>query len=287
VNAPPLLRSRVRTRLSRVPASAWIGIAILAFWTIPALIPSVLAGHREADVLTNESFAPLGAAGLLGGDYLGRDLLSRLVHATRRTLGLAVLITLLAFVTGVFLGFLAATSRRWINGFLSSINDVLLAFPSLILALIAIAALGTSLPVLIFTVAMIEATRVFRVARALGMDIVAMDYVEVARARGEGTWWIMRREVLPNAIPPLAAEFGVRFTYSILFISALGFLGLGVQPPDADWGVMVRENLQGLLFGSIAPLVPAAAIASVTIAVNLLVDAQLRRSTSDVAYGLA
>ena len=287
MNAPPLLRSRVWTRLSRGPASAWIGIAILVFWTLLAVIPSLLAGHREADVLTNESFAPLGAAGLLGGDYLGRDLLSRLVHATRRTLGLAVLITLLAFVTGVFLGFLAAASRRWIEVFLSGINDVLLAFPSLILALIAIAALGTSLPVLIFIVAVIEATRVFRVARALGMDIVAMDYVEVARARGEGTWWIMRREVLPNALAPLAAEFGVRFTYSILFISALGFLGLGVQPPDADWGVMVRENLQGLLFGSIAPLVPAAAIASVTIAVNLLVDAQLRRTTSDVAYGLA
>jgi peptide/nickel transport system permease protein len=287
VNAPRQLRSRVWARLSQVPASAWIGIAILAFWIILALIPSLLAGHREADVLTNESFAPPGAAGLLGGDYLGRDLLSRLVHATRRTLGLAVLITLVAFVAGVFLGFLAAASRRWIGVFLSSINDVLLAFPSLILALIAIAALGTSLPVLIFTVVMIEATRVFRVARALGMDIVAMDYVEVARARGEGTWWIMRREVLPNAIPPLAAEFGVRFTYSILFISALGFLGLGVQPPDADWGVMVRENLLGLLFGSIAPLVPAAAIASVTIAVNLLVDAELRRTTSDVGYGLA
>jgi peptide/nickel transport system permease protein len=287
MNAPPLLRSRIRVRLPHVPASAWIGIAILAFWIVLATFPSLLAGHREADVLTNESFASPGAAGLLGGDYLGRDLLSRLVHATRRTLGLAVLITLLGFVAGVFLGFLAATARRWIGVLLSSINDVLLAFPSLILALIAIASLGTSLSVLIFTVAIIEATRVFRVARALGMDITAMDYVEVARARGEGTWWIMRREMLPNAIPPLAAEFGVRFTYSILFISALGFLGLGVQPPDADWGVMVRENLQGLLFGSIAPLVPAAAIASVTIAVNLLVDAQLRRAMSDIRHGLS
>ena len=287
MNTHRLPRLRVRARWPQIPVSAWIGIGVLSFWIVLALIPSLLAGHREAEVLTNESFAAPGAAGLLGGDYLGRDLLSRLVHATRRTLGLAVLITLLAFIAGVFLGFLAAAARRWIGILLSSINDVLLAFPSLILALIAIAALGTSLPVLILTVAIIEATRVFRVARALGMDIVAMDFVEVARARGEGTWWIVRREVLPNAIPPLAAEFGVRFTYSILFISALGFLGLGVQPPDADWGVMVRENLQGLLFGSIAPLVPAAAIASVTIAVNLLVDAQLRRTTHDAGYGLA
>jgi len=287
VNSIASVRSRAWAHVSQIPVSAWIGIAILVFWIILALIPSLIAGHREAAVLTNDSFAPPGAAGLLGGDYLGRDLLSRLVHATRRTLGLAVLITLLAFIAGVFFGFLAATARRWIGVFLSGLNDVLLAFPSLILALIAIAALGTSLPVLVFTVAMIEATRVFRVARALAMDIVAMDYVEAARARGEGMWWIMRREVLPNVIPPLAAEFGVRFTYSILFISALGFLGLGVQPPDADWGVMVRENLQGLLFGSIAPLVPAAAIASVTIAVNLLVDAQLARITSNVGYGLA
>ena len=191
---------------------------------------------------------------------------------------------MLAFATGVALGFLAAIAERWIDGLLSRVNDVLLAFPSLILALIVIAALGTSIPVLVVTVGLIEATRIFRVARALGMDIVAMDYIEVARARGEGKWWIMRREILPNAVSPLAAEFGVRFTYSILFVSALSFLGLGVQPPNADWGVMVRENLQGLLFGSTAPLIPAAAIASVTIAINLLVDWRSRQTHRDHSY---
>jgi peptide/nickel transport system permease protein len=191
---------------------------------------------------------------------------------------------MLAFGVGVLLGFLSAIAGGWIEGLISRVNDVLLAFPSLILALIVIAALGTSLSVLVLTVALIEATRVFRVARALGMDIVAMDYIEAARARGEGFWWIMWREILPNAMSPLAAEFGVRFTYSILFVSALSFLGLGVQPPDADWGVMVKENLQGLLFGSMAPLIPAAAIASVTIAINLLVDWQLRQTSRDVSY---
>ena len=191
---------------------------------------------------------------------------------------------MLAFVAGIALGFLAAIAGRWIDGMLSRVNDVLLAFPSLILALIVIAALGTSIPILVVTVALIEATRIFRVARALGMDIVAMDYVEAARARGGGSWWIMWREILPNVMSPLAAEFGVRFTYSILFVSALSFLGLGVQPPNADWGVMVRENLQGLLFGSTAPLIPAAAIASVTVAINLLVDWQLRQTSRDISY---
>ena len=269
---------------ARIPPSAWLGISVLLFWIGVALLASWLAPHGEGELLTNDSFASPGAAGLLGGDYLGRDMLSRLLYGARRTLGLAALITTLAFAVGVLLGFLAAIAGDWIEGLFSRVNDVLLAFPSLVLALIVIAALGTSLSVLVVTVALIEATRVFRVARALGMDIVAMDYIEAARARGERSWWIMSREILPNAMPPLAAEFGVRFTYSILFVSALSFLGLGVQPPSADWGVMVKENLQGLLFGSMAPLLPAAAIASVTIAINLLVDWQLRRTSRDVAY---
>jgi peptide/nickel transport system permease protein len=268
----------------RIPPSAWVGISVLLFWIGIALFGPWFTPHGEAELLTNDSFAPPGVAGLLGGDYLGRDILSRLFFGARRTLGLAALITILAFAVGVLLGFLSAVAGRWIEGTFSRVNDVLLAFPSLILALIVIAALGTSLSVLVLTVALIEATRVFRVARALGMDIVAMDYIEAARARGEGSWWIMWREILPNAMAPLAAEFGVRFTYSILFVSALSFLGLGVQPPNADWGVMVKENLQGLLFGSMAPLIPAAAIASVTIAINLLVDWQQQQSSRDVSY---
>jgi len=266
------------------PLSAWTGALMLAFWVGVALLGPFFAPHGEGQLLTNDSFAAPGVGDLLGGDYLGRDVLSRLIFGARRTLGLAALITLLAFTTGVVLGFFAAIAGSWIDGLLSRIDDVLLAFPSLILALIVIAALGTSIPVLIVTVALIEATRIFRVARSLGMDIVAMDYIEAARARGEGSWWIMWREILPNAMSPLAAEFGVRFTYSILFVSALSFLGLGVQPPNADWGVMVRENLQGLLFGSTAPLIPAAAIASVTVAINLLVDWQLRQTNRDDSY---
>ena len=154
----------------------------------------------------------------------------------------------------------------------SRINDAIMAFPAIILALMVIAALGTSLVIVVLTVALIDATRVFRIARALAMDISVMDFVDVARARGERLWWLTCREILPNTLGPLAAEFGIRFTYAILFISALSFLGLGVQPPAADWGVMVKENLQGLLFGSAAALLPAASVASLTVGINLIVD---------------
>lgn len=266
-----------------IPMSAWVGIVILAFWIAVALVGPIFAPHGEGELLVNDSFAPIGSVGMFGGDYLGRDVLSRLLFGARRTLGLAGLVTVCAFAIGVGLGFLAAIARGFVDTLLSRANDALMAFPSLILALIVIAALGSSVPVLIGTVTLIEATRIFRVARSLAMDILVMDFVDVARARGEGAWWIMRREIMPNAVAPLAAEFGIRYTYAILFISALSFLGLGIQPPDADWGVMVRENLQGLLFGSAAPLIPAAAIATVTIAINLVVDGLLQHASRDVS----
>jgi peptide/nickel transport system permease protein len=158
-----------------------------------------------------------------------------------------------------------------------------MAIPPLIMALIVIAGLGSSIPVLICTMGFIEATRVFRLARAVGMEIAAFDYVDVARARGESAWWIMRREILPNTVAPLAAELGLRFTFAILFLSALSFLGLGIQPPDADWGSMVKENLQGLMLGSWAAIYPAAAISLLTICVNYLVDWSLARSNRNIS----
>lgn len=132
--------------------------------------------------------------------------------------------------------------------------------------------MGTSIPILICTIAVLNSTRVFRLARATGLNIAAMEYVEVARLRGEKLLWIMRREVLLNALPPLITEFGLRFCFAFLFIASLSFLGLGIQPPFADWGSMVRENVQVVNFGGITPLFPAIAIAQLTIGVNLLVD---------------
>ncbi|MDH5559157.1 MAG: ABC transporter permease subunit, partial [Alphaproteobacteria bacterium] len=137
----------------------------------------------------------------------------------------------------------------------------------------------TSVPVLIVVIAVLDSTRVFRLARAVSMNIVVLDFVEAAKLRGEGTWWIVTREILPNSLPPLVAEFGLRFCFVFLFISALSFLGLGIQPPTADWGSMVRDNAILISFGDITPLIPAAAIALLTVGVNFVVDWFLHKTS--------
>jgi peptide/nickel transport system permease protein len=194
----------------------------------------------------------------------------------------ALAISLLAFLIGSAFGFLAAVLRGTADAVMSRIVDALISFPAIMVALIVVTSLGSSFTVLIITVALIDATRVFRVSRALGMEIVVQDYIEAARVRGEGLGWIMWHEILPNAFGPLAAEFGIRFTYAILFISALSFLGLGVQPPHSDLGLMVKENYQALLFGRLTPLYPAICIAVVTISVNMLIDWFLKSTEADL-----
>jgi peptide/nickel transport system permease protein len=267
----------------RLGATCWIGISILLVWLFVALFGPLLAPYPQGEMISYDSFAPMGEVGILGGDYIGRDIFSRLLFGARMTMGLALIATVLAFVLGGAFGFLAAAGGGWVDQVLSRLNDAIMAFPSIMLALIVIAALGTSIPVLIIMVCLIEATPVFRLTRALGMDISVMDFVEAARARGENISWIVRREIFPNTMVPLAAEFGLRYTYSILFISALSFLGLGVQPPQADWGVMVRENMIGLTYGSPAAVIPAAAIGSLTVAINLIVDAFVEHGNRDVS----
>ena len=215
----------------------------------------------------------------MGTDHLGRDLLTRLFYGARNTIAMALLITALSFTMGIVMGFLAAVMGGWVDMILSRLVDILMAFPTLILALMVLSILGTSVPVLIVVIALLDCTRVYRLSRAIAMDIEVMDYVEVARLRGEGLGWIMGQEVLPNALPPLVAEFGLRFCFVFLFISALSFLGLGIQPPTADWGSMVRENAGAITFGILTPLFPAAAIAFLTIGVNLVVDWFLRRTS--------
>jgi len=160
----------------------------------------------------------------------------------------------------------------WVDTLLSRLVDVILSIPQLILALIILGVFGSSIPVLIVTIAILDSTRVFRLARALGKNLTVLEFVEAARLRGEGTWWIISREILPNAAAPLVSEFGLRFCFNFLFVAALSFLGIGVQPPYADWGGMVRENAAAINFGLYAPLYPAMAIALLTVGVNLVVD---------------
>jgi len=274
-SAPGSKQGRAASKFRLTPVG-WVGITIVGFWILVALFGPLVAPHAESDVLSNRSFAPIGEVGRLGTDYLGRDVFSRILYGARMTMGLALITTLLSFTMGSTLGFMAAVLGGWTDNVMSRVNDAVMAFPSIILGLMVITALGSSLPIVVLTVAVIDATRVFRLARALAMDVSVMDFVDVARARGEGVWWITLREILPNTMSPLAAEFGIRFTYAILFIAALSFLGLGVQPPAADWGVMVRENRLGISFGATSALLPAAAIASLTVGVNLIVDWYLR-----------
>jgi len=255
----------------RLSVSAWIGLTIVTLNLLGAILAPIIAPHGQAD-LVGDVWAPIGPHAWLGLDNLGRDIFSRLLFGARTTIGIAFLITILSFAIGTSGGFAAAVVGGWIDTAISRFIDTLMAIPQLILALIILSVMGTSIPILIGTIAVLDSTRVFRLARAVGLNIAVMDYVEIARLRGEKLWWIMRREVLPNAMLPLISEFGLRFCFAFLFIASLGFLGLGIQPPLADWGGMVRDNAQAINFGSTAPLVPAAAITQLTIGVNLLVD---------------
>jgi len=249
-----------------------IASGIVILWVFIALFGPYLAPFHEADLIADDSYLPADSRFLLGSDYLGRDTLSRIMWGAGRTIGCGFAATLLASSVGIFLGILAATKGGWVDFGLSRIVDVNLSFPHIILALIVIAALGSSFSVLIITTGLVYTSGVFRIARALGNDIVVQDFVEVARGRGERARWIVFSEILPNAAIPLANDFGLRLVYVILFISGLSFLGLGVQPPMADWGSMVRRNLQGLSYGSFSAIWPALAIASFTISINLIVD---------------
>lgn len=257
--------------LKQSPLSARIGMVIILINIGTAILAPVIAPYAETAIV-GDVWEAFSDTFWLGTDHLGRDLLTRMVYGARNTLAVAFITTLLSFMVGTTLGFLAAAKGGWIDQILSRIIDIIMAFPTLIFALMILSVLGSSTPILIFTIAILDSTRVYRLSRAVAMDIEVMEFVEVAKLRGEGSWWVMRHEILPNAMPPLVAEFGLRFCFVFLFIASLSFLGLGLQPPLADWGGMVRENAGAITFGIYIPLIPAAAIAFLTVGVNLIVD---------------
>ncbi|MEE1864778.1 MULTISPECIES: ABC transporter permease [Pseudomonas] len=265
-------------QLSRAPLSAKFGLLVIVVYVLVAVFAPVLAPYGETQVV-GEGFAPWGGEFLLGTDNLGRDMFSRLVYGARNTLGIAFLTTVLAFALGGFCGLVAAIKGGWIDQGLSRVVDILMAIPQLIFALLILSVVGTTATSLVLVIALLDATRVFRLSRAVAMNVVVQDFVEAARLRGEGLWWLVSREVLPNAAAPLIAEFGLRFCFVFLFISALSFLGLGIQPPTADWGSMVRDNAVLITFGDISPLLPALAVALITVSVNFVVDWVLHASS--------
>ncbi|MER8480844.1 ABC transporter permease [Mesorhizobium sp. M1163] len=265
--------------VQRIPVPALIGLAPTALFVLVAIFAHWIAPHGYGEIV-GDVWEPISATHWLGTDNLGRDLLSRMIFGARVTIFIAVLATALSFSLGAILGFTAAVVGGWLDTLMSRFVDLLMAIPTLIFALVVLSVLPSTVITLILVMGILDSTRVYRLSRAIAVDINVMDYVEAAKLRGEGEVWIIFREILPNALSPLISELGLRFINAILFLSALSFLGLGVQPPDADWGSMVKENKDGIVFGIGAALIPAAAIAMLAISVNLVADWVLNRTTS-------
>ncbi|MBT98428.1 MAG: ABC transporter permease [Dehalococcoidia bacterium] len=255
-----------------------LGLLVVSGFGFCAIFAPWLAPYGQSQVV-GDVWEPLFGEFFFGTDQIGRDMLSMLIYGARNMIALALLTTGCAFGLGSLLGFLAATMGGWVDQVLSRFVDVVISIPTLIFALIVLSSTGTSIFALVTVIAIIYAMPVYRIARAVAMDIEVMDYVEAARLRGEGLWWIMRKEILPNALTPLAAEFGLRFCFVFLLISGLSFLGLGLQPPLADWGAMVRDNGGGIAWGFMHPLVPATCIALLTIGINLIVDSVVQKAS--------
>lgn len=263
----------------RMPISAFIGLVLTGGFLFVAVFAHVIAPY-PIDMAVGGVWEAPSAEYWLGTDTIGRDIVSRLIYGAQVTIFVALASSILAFSLGSFLGFLAAVKGGWIDQGLSRVVDLVMAIPSLIVALVVLSVLPLNLTVLILVMGVLDSTRVFRLSRAVAMDITVMDYVEAAKLRGEKQTWIIFREVLPNALSPLVAEFGLRFIFAVLFISTLSFLGLGIQPPLTDWGGMVKENKDGLIYGKAAALMPALAIAALAISVNLVADWILSRTSS-------
>ncbi len=265
--------------MMRIPLAALLGMVITASFFLAALFAPLLAPYSMTEIVGGV-WEPRSPEHLLGTDNLGRDLLSRLIYGGRTTIFVAGMATILAFTLGTVLGLTAAVIGGWIDQLMSRAVDLLMSIPTLIFALVVLSVMPVTIPILIVVMGVLDSTRVYRLSRAVAVDINVMDFVEAAKLRGEGRIWVIFREILPNALSPLVAELGLRFIFAILFISTLSFLGLGVQPPLADWGGIVRENREGIVYGIPAALIPAIAIATLAISVNLVADWVLGRTTS-------
>jgi peptide/nickel transport system permease protein len=265
--------------MKNIPLAAMVGLFFTALYFLVAIFAPLLAPYGMAEIV-GDVWEPASSEHLLGTDNIGRDLLTRMIYGGRTTIFIATVATIISFTTGSVLGFLAAVVGGWLDQLLSRFVDLVMSIPSLILALVVLSVMPVTVPILVVVMGFLDSTRVFRLSRAVAVDINVMDYVEAAKLRGEGRGWIIFREILPNALSPLVAEMGLRFIFMVLFISTLSFLGLGIQPPEADWGGIVKENADGINYGIGAALYPAVAIATLAISVNLVADWILNRTTS-------
>ena len=272
--------------MRQAPLTAAFGILVVLVYIVFSLFADFLAPYGQAEIFAAVNLPPgSDPAHPLGTDQIGRDILTRLIYGAQNTVGIALITTVLAFVLGATLGFLAATVGGWLDQLLSRIVDVMMSIPQLIFALLIITVVGQSTLNMILVIAVLDSTRVYRLARAVAANIVVMDYIEAAKLRGERLPYLIFAEVLPNATAPLLAEFGLRFCFVFLLIAALSFLGLGIQPPLADWGSMVAELARFIAYAQFdlltasLPLMAAGAIALLTVGINFVVDWMLHRSS--------
>ncbi len=267
VSAAPRRKLRFQIR----PIAA-ICLAVVLFWAAVALFAPLLVHYPVGDMVSYDYFGPMSKEYWLGTDYLGRDIYSRLIVGARYTIGIAFVGLILAALIGVTLGLLAAAFGGVFDTILSRAIDTFVGIPNLLLALVIVAGGGSSIPILIGAITIIFFPGCYRFTRSMAVNVNALDFISVARARGEGNFYVMIHEILPNIVGPIMADLGLRFVHIILLLSGLSFLGLGVQPPNADWGAMVRENMIGISYGSPAVVVPSLALASLALAINLLID---------------
>lgn len=265
--------------MMRIPPAALIGLFFTGLYFFVAVFAPLIAPYSMTEIV-GDVWEPSSSEHWLGTDNIGRDLLTRMIYGGRTTIFIATAATILSFTLGSILGFTAAVIGGWVDQVMSRFVDLIMSIPTLIFALVVLSVMPVTLLILILVMGLLDSTRVYRLARAVAVDINVMDYVEAAKLRGEGRRWVIFREILPNALSPLVAEMGLRFIFAVLFVSTLSFLGLGVQPPNADWGGIVKENKDGIVYGIPAALVPAVAIATLAISVNLVADWVLNRTTS-------
>lgn len=265
--AAPKQRNLTRLHLTR-----WIGLALFGFWIVVAIFGPMLAPHPMDAFVSDQILGGASVSYPLGTDYMGRDVLSRILTGASYTVGLALLAAVLSSLVGAGFGMLTVLLPRWLEECIGRVFDTLISIPSKMMALVMVSAFGASIPLLIIAAVLSYAPGAFRIAHSLAANLATLEYVQVARTRGEGRLYIVAVEIFPNMVQSVLTDMGMRFVFIVLLLSGMSFLGLGVQPPAADLGSLVRENIGGLSQGALAVIAPAVAIGSLTIGANLLID---------------
>ncbi|MGY4541411.1 peptide/nickel transport system permease protein [Arthrobacter sp. UYNi723] len=254
-----------------------IGVVLTAVVLAVAFLGPYLAPHPPTDFVA-PPFSPAGVGGPFGTDNLGRDVLSRFLAGGQTLMLLSLLATALGVGLGALVGVLAAYRRGWLDEVLMRTGDVALAFPQIVLALLFLSIIGPQLWLLVLMVGLGHLPRVARVVRGAALSVVERDFVKAAESVGIPRWRIMLGEIVPNISSTLAVEFGLRLTYSIGLVAGLSFLGLGMQPPTADWGLMINENRIALTVSPWSVALPVIAIAVLTVGTNLVTDGLAKAS---------